>query len=193
MSAVSPPAVRLPRFPRVPPSVWASLGATLALTYLLLQYSRRVVAQMPPPSAVVGADGKPVVPVPAPGAHDPHPTTVTLLSPQHAFDLAQLNLLFLMLTVVLWLVGTFLLHRRALTALAVLLAGSVSASLALGNLALPEILAPAMAVGTIAATGARRASRTALWLTVAVVAVHATWRVVAGFPVDLTAQASIAL
>jgi len=102
---------------------------------------------------------------------------------------------FVVMATGLALAGSLLLGRRPLPALALFLAGSVFAAMALNSteITFPQFLAADVALGYIAATRSRRASVIAVSMALAVLTGHAATRLMLDFPIGTSTQLTVAL
>ena len=101
----------------------------------------------------------------------------------------------LMVATVLTLIGSGLLRRRPLTALVLMLAGSVfgTVPLSVGAIELPQFLAVDVALWFIAATGRRRTSHTAAVLTFATLAAYLAFRLLSGWIIGTSTELAVAM
>ncbi|MEV0399348.1 sensor histidine kinase [Actinoallomurus sp. NPDC050550] len=101
----------------------------------------------------------------------------------------------LMTATVLTLIGSGLLRRRPLTALVLLLAGSVLGTLPLsvGAIPVPQFLSVDVALWFIAATGRRRTSRTAAGLALATLAAYLAFRLLCGWIIGTSTELAVAM
>ncbi|GAA4633371.1 hypothetical protein GCM10023196_070610 [Actinoallomurus vinaceus] len=101
----------------------------------------------------------------------------------------------LVVATVLTLIGSGLLRRRPLTALGLLLAGSVLGTLPLsvGAIPVPQFLSVDVALWFIAATGRRRTSRTAAGLVFVTLAGYLAFRLLCGWIIGTSTELAVAM
>ncbi|MFI0356385.1 sensor histidine kinase [Actinomadura sp. 9N407] len=123
------------------------------------------------------------------------PGEVPRFRPEGFVALSGTSLTLVAAATVMTLAGSVLLGRRPLPALALFLAGSVFASMALNSteITFPQFLAADVALGYIAATRSRRMSVIAVAMAVAVLTGHAATRLLLGFPIGTSTQLTVAL
>ncbi|GAB3978481.1 hypothetical protein GCM10029978_071300 [Actinoallomurus acanthiterrae] len=101
----------------------------------------------------------------------------------------------LVVATALTLIGSGLLRRRPLTALVLLLAGSVLGTLPLsvGAIPVPQFLSVDVALWFIAATGRRRTSRAAAGLVFATLAGYLAFRLLCGWTIQTSTELAVAM
>jgi signal transduction histidine kinase len=111
------------------------------------------------------------------------------------FDRSAASWGYLAVATVVALAGSALLRRRPLPAVALLLAGSVAAAMALNStrIAFLQFLAVDVALCFIATAQPRRTSIVATAMALAVLAGYAVTRVLLGFPIGTSTQLAVAL
>ncbi|WP_405102789.1 sensor histidine kinase [Micromonospora sp. NBC_01412] len=160
-----PTTTRLPLLRAVPPGVWTALTWCVGTAYPIVM-SIRLPGEVP------------VNPV---------------RDPWDRFFVT--SWWYLAIATALALGGSVLLRRRPLLAVALLLAGSVAAAMALNStrIAFLQFLAADVALGFLAAAQARRTSIVATAMALSVLAGHAAVRVLLGYPIGTSTQLTVAL
>ncbi|GAA4709445.1 sensor histidine kinase [Phytohabitans rumicis] len=158
-------AAKLPLSRAVPPGGWTALAWCAATAYALVVFVR-LPGEVP-----------------------------AILPFRDPFDRSAASWWYLAVATMVALAGSALLRRRPLPAVALLLAGSVAAAMALNStrIAFLQFLAVDVALCFIAAARPRRTSIAATGMALAVLAGYAVTRVLLRYPVGTSTQLAVAL